>query len=79
MNLNRSYQRATNNFAPTGARHADRKHSTPAPSFDTFNFFKNSLSRQQLIWDFGQSLAATQGRPRDGGGAGGHGAAPRSS
>jgi outer membrane protein len=29
--------------------------STPEPSFDTYNFFRNSLTANQLIWDFGQT------------------------
>jgi outer membrane protein len=55
VNLNLNYQRATNNFAPTGAGMQIGNNATPAPSFDTFNFFKNSLSVTQLIWDFGQT------------------------
>jgi outer membrane protein len=55
VSLNLGYRRATNNFAPTGGGAQGGINATPAPSFDTFNFFANSLSATQLIWDFGQS------------------------
>jgi outer membrane protein len=29
--------------------------STPDPSFQTYNFFRNGLTATQLIWDFGQA------------------------
>jgi outer membrane protein len=55
VNLNLNYQRATNNFAPTGGGTSPQMNPTPTPSFDTFNFFRNSISASQLIWDFGQT------------------------
>ena len=55
VNLNSSYARATNNFAPTGAGVQPGMNATPDPSFDTYNFFRNSLTASQLIWDFGQT------------------------
>src|SRR5204863_295837 len=48
VTLNLNYQRATNNFAPTGAGMQIGNNATPAPSFDTFNFFRNSLGVSQL-------------------------------
>ena len=55
VNLNSSYSRATNNFAPTGGGTQISNMSTRDPSFDTYNFFRNSLTATQLIWDFGQT------------------------
>ena len=55
VNLLSSYSRATNNFAPTGAGTQVPINATPDPSFETFNFFRNSLTATQLIWDFGQA------------------------
>jgi len=55
VNLNLGYKRATNNFAPTGGGTQNGMNATPAPSFNTFNFFTNSLNATQLIWDFGQT------------------------
>src|SRR5437763_598181 len=53
--LNLNYQRATNNFAPTGGGTQGGINATPSPSFDTYNFFRNSLNASQLLWDFGQT------------------------
>ncbi len=55
------YKRTTGNFAtnpgltPTGE-------TLPAPSLTTYNYFANSISASQLLWDFGQTsnkIAAT--------------------
>jgi len=54
VNLNLNYQRATNNFAPSAGGMSIGM-SAPPSSFDTFNFFKNSLGVSQLIYDFGQT------------------------
>src|SRR5215468_9344686 len=55
VNLNASYSRATNNFAPTGGGSQIGMNATPSPSFTTYNFFNNSLNATQLLWDFGQT------------------------
>ena len=55
VSLNLNYQRATNNFAPTGGGTQIGMNATPEPSFNTYNFFRNSLTASQLIWDFGQT------------------------
>jgi outer membrane protein len=55
VNLNAGYKRATNNFAPTGGGMQMGMNATPAPSFNTYNFFTNSLTATQLLWDFGQT------------------------
>jgi len=54
VTLNLNYQRATNNFAPSSGGMSIGNTAPPA-SFDTFNFYRNSLSASQLIWDFGQT------------------------
>ena len=55
VNLIANYSRATNNFAPTGGGTSPGNMSTPNPSFQTYNFFRNGLTATQLIWDFGQT------------------------
>jgi outer membrane protein len=55
VNLISSYSRATNNFAPTAGGMSVGNNPTPDPSFNTYNFFRNSLTASQLIWDFGQT------------------------
>ena len=55
VNVSLNYQRATNNFAPTGGGAQIGMNSTPEPSFTTYNFFRNGLTATQLIWDFGQT------------------------
>jgi outer membrane protein len=55
VTLNLNYQRATNNFAPTGGGSQTLNNATPVPSFDTYNFFRNSINASQLLWDFGQT------------------------
>ena len=55
VNLLATYSRATNNFAPPPGGTSPGMNPTPDPSFDTFNFFRNSLTATQLIWDFGQA------------------------
>jgi len=55
VNVSLNYQRATNNFAPQAGGTSLGMNATPTPSFDTFNFFRNSVSASQLIWDFGQT------------------------
>src|SRR6478672_1251020 len=55
VSLNLNYTRATNNFAPTGGGTQVGNNKTPEPSFDTYNFFRNSITANQLIWDFGQT------------------------
>jgi outer membrane protein len=55
VTLNLNYTRATNNFAPTGGGTQIGMNATPDPSFNTYNFFRNSLNASQLLWDFGQT------------------------
>ena len=55
VNATLNYQRATNNFAPQAGGTSLGMNATPDPSFNTFNFFRNSLTASQLIWDFGQT------------------------
>jgi outer membrane protein len=55
VNITSSYSRATNNFAPTGGGMQLGMNATPDPSFQTYNFFRNSIGATQLLWDFGQT------------------------
>jgi outer membrane protein len=54
VNLIANYTRATSNFTPQPAGMSANL-VTPDPSFNTYNFFRNSLTATQLIWDFGQA------------------------
>jgi len=58
VTLNLGYQRATSNYAPPPGGTAPTgttPRPTPMPSFDTANYYRNSLNATQLIWDFGQT------------------------
>ncbi|HEY7374892.1 MAG TPA: TolC family protein [Polyangia bacterium] len=63
VNLNMNYQRATNNFAPPlGGTSTMGTNNMPTrePSFATANSYRNTLSVNQLIWDFGQTWQKTK-------------------
>lgn len=47
------YQRTTGNVAP---RPGQTFGAVPEPTFDGFNYYSASLTMNQLIWDFGQTL-----------------------
>lgn len=47
------YQRTTGNVAP---RPGQTFGAVPDPTFDGFNYYSASLTLNQLIWDFGQTL-----------------------
>ena len=47
------YQRTTGNVAP---RPGQTFGAVPEPTFDGFNYYSASLTLNQLIWDFGQTL-----------------------
>jgi outer membrane protein len=55
LNLNSSYTRQTSNFAPAPST-SQVMNSAVKSSFDSFNYFRNSASASQLIWDFGQTI-----------------------
>jgi outer membrane protein len=58
VNVNLGYTRATSNYAPPpgGTSLTGTKPMTTAtPSFDSFNYWRNSLTATQLIYDFGQT------------------------
>lgn len=55
LNLNSSYTRQTSNFAPAPST-SQVMNSSVRASFDSFNYFRNSASASQLIWDFGQTV-----------------------
>jgi outer membrane protein len=55
LNLISNYTRATSNFAPSPGGTTLGNMATPDPSFNTYNYFRNSLTATQLIWDFGQT------------------------
>jgi outer membrane protein len=55
VNLNSAYTRQTSNFAPAPST-SQLQNPPVQSSFDSINYFRNTASASQLIWDFGQTI-----------------------
>jgi hypothetical protein len=69
VNLNSQLHARDEQLRADRRRHCAGNNADPDPSFDTYNFFRNSLTATQLIWDFGQtwqrrSAARASAEPR---------------